>query len=99
MSEEENERIERFIRKHAEINKLQRSQLRIDFEKIRIENESNETKLRIKKLLNYNTNNPIPDGLVDEEERDNNKIIIGVEVRIINPNKKTRSRYCEELYK
>ena len=30
----------------------------------------------------------MPDGLLDEEERDDNNIIIGVEVRIINPYKK-----------
>ena len=88
MSEEENERMERGRRIVAEINKLQRSQLCIIFEKIRIENESNEIKLRIQNLLNYNINDPIPDGLMNEIRRDDNKIIICVEVRIINPNKK-----------
>ena len=47
MSEEENERRERFNRKHTEINKLEKALFRISFDEIRIENESKEIKLRI----------------------------------------------------
>ena len=39
-------------------------------------------------MQNYSTNDPIPDGLLDEEKRDDSKIIVGVEVRITNPHKK-----------
>ena len=54
--------------------------------------EQNQKKLRkvglkLRELRNYSINDPIPDGLLDEQERDDSKIIVGVEVRITNPHK------------
>ena len=58
------------------------------FEKITIKKEIEEVHRRLRILEIYTTNYPIPDGVVDEEERDDNSIIIGVEVRITNPNER-----------
>ena len=88
MSEEENERIGRYRRISAEINKLHGTLFRLRFEKIRIEKESREAHLKLRDLQNYRSNDPMPDELLDEEERDDNQIIIGVEVRITIPHKK-----------
>ena len=88
MSEEEIERMERVRRIIAEANKLYSSLKRLRFEKIRIKKETEEVRRRLRILEIYTTNYPIPDGFVDEEERDDNKIIVGVEVRITNPHKK-----------
>ena len=85
MNEEENERIERYNRISTEINKLQKTLLRIHFEKIRIERESKEVHLRLRNVQNYRINDPMANGLLDEVDQDDNKIIIGVEVRITNP--------------
>ena len=88
MSEEENERMENGRVIIAEGNKLYASLNRLHFEKTRIEKETEEVCRRLRNLENYTTNHPIPDGFVDEEERDDNSIIIGVEVRITNPNER-----------
>ena len=61
---------------------------RLRFEKIRIQKESKELHRRLKKLENYTANDPIPDELLNEEERDDNIIIVGAEVHITNSHKK-----------
>ena len=88
MSEEENLRIERYNRVSAEIKKFHGSFYCSRFEKIKIQKETIEVRRRLLNLDNYTTNYPTPDGFLDEEERDDNSIIIGVEVPITNPHKR-----------
>ena len=94
MNEEENEKMER------ETNKLLGKIFCLKFEKSKIKKELKEVRLKLRELRTYSTNEPIPDGLFDGQERDDSKIIVGVEVRITNPHKKsTRPWNCEGFYK
>ena len=68
-----------------ETNKLLGKIFCLNFEKSKIKKELKEVGLKLRELRNYSTNDPIPDGLLDEQERDDSKIIVGVEVRITNP--------------
>ena len=87
MNEEEIEKIKRYKKKSKEIDKLDGRLFRLLFEKNKIKKELKEVRLKLLELQNYSTNDPIPDGLLDEQERDDSKIIVGVEVRITNPHK------------
>ena len=80
--------MERGRRIIAEANKLYSSLKRLCFEKIRIKKETEEIHRRLRILRIYTTNYPIPHGFVREQERDDNSIIIGVEVLITNPNER-----------
>ena len=88
MNEEEIEKIKRYKKKSKEIDKLDGRLFRLLFEKNKIKKELKEVGLKLRELQNYSTNDPIPDGLLDEQERDDSKIIVGVEVRITNPHEK-----------
>ena len=85
MNEEEIEKIKRYKKVSKETNKLLGKIFCLNFEKSKIKKELKEVRLKLRELRNYSTNDPIPDGLLDEQERDDSKIIVGVEVRITNP--------------
>ena len=87
MNEEEIEKIKRYKKISKETDKLDGRLFRLLFEKNKIKKELKEVGLKLRELQNYSTNDPIPDGLLDEQERDDSKIIVGVEVRITNPHK------------
>ena len=88
MSEGEDERercrMERCRKISAEFNMLHGTLFRRNFEKIRIANEAKEAQNKLQSLYDYNDQDPIPDGLLEQEEQDDNNIIVGVEVRIGN---------------
>ena len=85
MNEEEDAKMERARKVSKDTNKLLCKIFCLKFEKSKIKKELKEVRLKLRELRNYSTNDPIPDGLLDEQERDDSKIIVGVEVRITNP--------------
>ena len=88
MNEEEIEKIKRYKKVSKETDRLTGKIFCLKFEKNKIKKELKEVRLKLRELRNYRTDDPIPDGLLDEQERDDSKIIVGVEVRITNPRKK-----------
>ena len=61
---------------------------RLNFEKIRIANETKEAQNKLQSLYDYNDQDPILDGLLEQDEQDDNNIIVGVKFRIKNPDAK-----------
>ena len=88
MNEEEIEKIKRYKKVSKETDRLTGKMFCLLFEKNKIKKELKEVRLKLRELRNYRTDDPIPDGLLDEQERDDSKIIVGVEVRITNPRKR-----------
>ena len=61
---------------------------RLNFEKIRIANEAKEAQNKLQSLYDYNDQDPILDGLLEQDEQDDNNIIVGVKFRIKNQDAK-----------
>ena len=87
MSKREDER-ETFRRIGEEINKFHHTLIRLDFEKTKITNEITVTQDKLQILRDHIDQGNVSEKLLEQEEKDDTNITVGVEVRIRNPHGK-----------